>query len=119
MGSEQLATGKKYCSRDDLRQVFANSYDAIFVIDGKGNVILCNPATGKLLDVNPQELVGRNVMNLVKEGIYSPSIAWQVIEKREVVTGLLRNRHGDKVLCTGTPIFDANGEVSMVIINSR
>ncbi len=119
MISEQLTKAKKFCSRNDLRQVITNSYDAIYVVNGAGNVIMCNPATGKLLDVNPQDLLGRNVSDLVREGLYSPSIAWQTIEKREVVTGLLRNRHGNKVLCTGTPIFDDNGEVSMVIVNSR
>jgi PAS domain S-box len=119
MISERVTTVKKYCSRNDLRQVITNSYDAFYVVNGAGTVILCNPATGKLLDVNSNDLLGRNVKDLVKEGVYSPSIAWQTIERREVVTGLLMNRHGDKILCTGTPILDDNGEVSMVIVNSR
>ncbi|HWP95561.1 MAG TPA: sigma 54-interacting transcriptional regulator [Syntrophomonadaceae bacterium] len=119
MSSEGLTTSKKFCSRDDLKQVIINSYDAIYVVDGAGYVILCNPATGKLLDVDPQDLLGKNVRDLVKQGIYSPSISMETIEKRAVVTGLLRNRHGANIMCTGTPIFDENDEVSLAIVNSR
>lgn len=118
MVSEQLTT-KKFCSRDDLKQVIINSYDAICVFDGKGNIILCNPATGKLLDESPQELIGKNVRHLLEKGLYSPSIALETIEKRRVVTGLIKNRYGSNIMCTGTPIFDEDGEVSLVIVNSR
>ncbi len=117
--NKKLNTSQKYCSREDLKQVIINSYDAIFVIDGLANVILCNPATGRLLDVNPQELIGKRVNDLVKQGIYDHSIALEALESRSVVTGILKNRHGNPVMCTGTPILDEKGEVVIVVINSR
>jgi len=116
---DTLSTNKKFCSREDFKQVITNSYDAIFVIDGSGNVILCNPSTGKLLDVDSQKLIGKNVKDLVKSGLYGPSIAMETLEKRTVVTGLMKNRHGTNIMCTGTPIFNENNEIIMVIINSR
>ncbi|HWP95563.1 MAG TPA: sigma 54-interacting transcriptional regulator [Syntrophomonadaceae bacterium] len=119
MSSEKLSANKKFCSREDLKQVIINSYDAIMVTDGTGNIILCNPATGKLLDVNPQELIGKNVRELVAQGVYDQSIAYQALETRSVVTGLLVSRNGTKIMCTGTPVFNENREVSLVIVNSR
>ncbi|MEN6348327.1 MAG: sigma 54-interacting transcriptional regulator [Syntrophomonas sp.] len=120
MSIEQiLSATKKFCSRDDLKHVIINSYDAIFVTDGRGNVILCNPATGKLLDVDPQSLIGKNVIDFVGEGIYDRSIVLESLKARAVYTGVLKNRHGTNILCTATPIFDNNGDISLVIVNSR
>lgn len=119
MESNAISTQKKFCSREDLKQVIINSYDAIFVTDGKGDVIMCNPATGKMLNVIPKELIGKNVKELVHEKIYDQSMALEAIRTRSVVTGLIINRDGMKVMSTATPIFDENGEIAIVVVNSR
>lgn len=118
-GELKINTDKKFCSRQDLKQVITNSYDAIFVTDGKGNVLLCNPATGRLLNVNPQELIGKNVKNLTQKGVYDRSVAMEAIQARSTFTGLIINRDGVKIMSTGTPIFDKNGEIVIVVVNSR
>ncbi len=112
-----LNTHKKFCSRDDLKQVIISSYDAIMVTDGQGNIILCNPATGKLLDLDARNLIGKNVRDL--RDIYSPSIALQALESGKVTTGMLKNRHGSKIMATATPILDDNGQISIIVVNSR
>jgi len=103
----------------DLDQVIINSYDALFVTDKFGNVLLANPASGKLLGVTTEELVGSNVKDLVKKGIYDRSTTWEAIETRSVVTGLIVSWHGVNVMATSTPLMDQNGEITMVITNSR
>lgn len=117
--SDTPITPKKYCSKEDLKKVILNSYDAIFVINKAGDVILCNPATAKLLDVEPEELLGKNVRDFLKQGIYDRSIALEALEARSLVTGMLKNRHGRRIMATGTPTFDENGDVVHVVINSR
>lgn len=118
MASESSGVAK-VCSREELIQVIINSYDAIFVTDKFGNVLLANRSTGRLLGVDHKELVGRNVRDLVKEGIYDRSTALEAIETRSVVTGLLRSKHGTTLMATSTPLFDENGDIIMVITNSR
>ncbi len=117
--SEKLNTSKEFCSKEDLKQVITNSYDMIFVSDGSGVVILCNPATGKLLDVDPQELIGKKVKDLVEQGILDRSVSMEAMESRSVVTGILKNRHGEKIMATATPILDENGEIVIVVVNCR
>lgn len=117
--AEGLNAHKKFCSREDLKQVIISSYDAIMVTDGNGNIILCNPATGKLLDIDARELIGKNVRELSKSGLYNPSIVEKALDAREVFTGILKNRHGDQIMATATPIFDDDGSISIVVVNSR
>ena len=103
-----MTTDKKFCSREDFKQVITSSYDAIFVTDGEGNVILCNPATGKMLNVEPKKLMGKNVRELVQKGIYDRSIVLEALRARAEATGLIINRDGKKVMSTAIPIFNAN-----------
>lgn len=120
MGEEVRSDkSNKKCSKEELKKVIINSYDAILVIDGNGTVILCNPATGSLLDVDPQELVGRNLKDIVKDGIYDRSFALEALKECKVVTGIIKNRHGKKIMATATPVLDIDGKVSIVIVNSR
>jgi len=118
-GNDVPSVGRKYCSREELKQVIINSYDAILVTDGNGIVILCNPATGRLLDVEPQELVGWHVEDLINNGIYDRSVAYEALQSCKTVTGMLRNRHGEKIMATATPIVGKDGKVSIVVVNSR
>lgn len=103
----------------DLDQVIFNSYDAIFVTDKFGNVLLANPSSGKLLGVKTEELVGNNVGDLVKKGTYDRSTTLEAIETRSVVTGLIVSWHGVNIMATSTPLMDKNGEITMVITNAR
>lgn len=103
----------------DLSQVIVNSYDALFVTDKFGNVLLANPSSGKLLGVTTEELVGHNVRDLVKKGIYDRSTTLEAIETRSVVTGLIVSWHGVNIMATSTPLMDKNGEITMVVTNSR
>ncbi len=48
-----------------FRQIFENSPDAIFVEDAEGNVLDVNPAACELHNLSRQDLVGRNVLDLV------------------------------------------------------
>ncbi|NSW82948.1 MAG: sigma 54-interacting transcriptional regulator [Syntrophothermus sp.] len=107
------------CSREELIQVIINSYDAILVTDKSGNVLLANRSTGRLLGVDHKKLVGKNVRDLVKEGLYDRSTAWEATETRSVVTGLIRSKYGTTLMATSTPVLDKNGDVVMVITNSR
>ena len=42
-----------------------------------------------------------------------------VLEKKASVTITQTTLNGKEILCTGTPVFDDDGEVEIVIVNSR
>jgi len=103
----------------NLDQIFDNSYDSINVIDGFGKVLMANPAASRMLQVDHNDIVGRNVRELVERGIYWPSTALSAIESRERVTGLVKTAHGLSLMSTSTPLIDENGNVTLVITNTR
>jgi transcriptional regulator with PAS, ATPase and Fis domain len=47
------------------------------------------------------------------------SVALLAIEQRKPATIHHSTRHGKNIMATGTPIFDKNGKISKVVINSR
>jgi PAS domain S-box-containing protein len=114
---------KKYqeilTSLQDLDSIIQSSHDGIYVTDGEGNTIRSNPATEKNFCVSPGELVGKNVLDLEKEGIFRPSVVRKVLEVKAEQTIMQETRSGSVILTTGTPTFDEDGQITKVICNSR
>jgi len=102
-----------------LQQIIDNSYDSIFVTDKLGNVLLANAGSGIFMEYKTEELIGENVKDLVKKGIYDWSPTMKAIETRSVVSGILRNVHGVQHLVTSKPLMDEKGDVVMIITNGR
>lgn len=102
-----------------LNLIFDNSHDSIYVTDRFGTVLLVNPAGCRLLQLPQEEIVGANVKDLVKAGVYHYSTAMEAAAKRTVVTGLVKTRHGLNLMSTSAPLLDDEGNVIMVITNSR
>ncbi len=102
-----------------LQQIIDNSYDSIFVTDKFGNVLLANAGTGIFMEYRTEELIGKNVRDLVKKGIYDWSPTLKAIKTRAVVSGILRNAHGIQHLVTSKPLMDEKGDIIMIITNGR
>jgi PAS domain S-box-containing protein len=102
-----------------LEEILDNSYDSIFVNDAAGNVLMVNPTAERLLNVPAAQMVGVNIRELLKKGYWDKSIALEAIEKKTTVTGILRTRDGVNLLCTSHPLFDAKGNLMMVVNTSR
>jgi len=103
----------------DYLEVIANSYDAIFVINALGKILLANPATGRLLGVNHEELIGDNVRNIIKKGIYDKSPSLEALATRSMYSGSIKTQKGVTLWGTSTPLMDESGNVVMVVTNVR
>ncbi|MFZ7102472.1 MAG: sigma-54 interaction domain-containing protein [Peptococcaceae bacterium] len=102
-----------------LEEVMDNSYDSIFVTDAAGNILMVNPTAERLLNLPMTKMVGKNIRELIETGYWDKSIALEAIEKRRTVTGVIKTRAGANLICTSRPLFDAAGNITMVISNSR
>lgn len=102
-----------------LNQIIHNSYDGIFVTDKFGKVLLANPAAVRIMQKTDEEIIGKNVRKLTEKGFYNRSTTAEAIEKRSVVTGLVKLHSGKNVLSTSIPLIDENGEIIMCITNTR
>lgn len=103
-----------------LEAMYNASSESIWVLSGKGSVVSINRAGEALLGVRAEEVVGKRVDELVAAGFIDQSVTRQVLDTGRQVS-LLQSTHytGKQLLVTGTPVFDENGNISMVIVNER
>lgn len=103
----------------DLQTIFDISYDVIYVADGNGNTLRVSSACEKLWGHKQEDLMGKNIFDLEKKGVFSPSITRLVLEKGEKVTSLQTTETGKRLMVIGTPIKDENGNIVRVVNASR
>jgi PAS domain S-box-containing protein len=103
----------------ELEAIIESSYDGLYITDGIANTIRVNHSYERITGLKRQQLIGRNMNDLVRERIFDHSVTLEVLEKQQQVT-ILQQIKGDKqVMVTGTPICDQNDEIIFVVTNVR
>ncbi|WP_243009012.1 sigma 54-interacting transcriptional regulator [Clostridium sp. AM58-1XD] len=102
-----------------LDAIIENSFDGIYITDGKANTIKANRAYEVITGLARSEVVGRNMKDLVKRGIISESGSIIAIRERRPVTIQQEFKTGRKALITSTPVYGKDGRIAMVITNVR
>lgn len=105
--------------KDELDTIIQASFDYIFVTDGKGNVLKLNDSYTRITGIKADEVLGKNIYDLVKAGFYNRAATIEVIEHKKTTTFTQTVKTGKMVLVTGNPVFDANGELVRVVTNGR
>ena len=101
-------------TRDYIRALIECIDDGIFITDGEGTVIDLNEES---LGSNKREdIVGRNMKDLVEEGIYKDSVALHVIREKRPISVV---QHEETKLVTTAIPFIEDGEVKMVVCCER
>ncbi|MFC0396848.1 sigma-54 interaction domain-containing protein [Paraburkholderia rhizosphaerae] len=103
----------------DFGEIFRYSYDGIFVTDGNGKTLMVNPGCERNYDVNASEMIGQHVVEFEKKGWIRPVVAAQVARTGQRISTTQQTHAGKTILATGIPLFDEQGRVRKVIINSR
>ena len=122
---EQVLADLRQVRREgiDFRQIVENIDDSIFVTDGTGNVLYVNPAYTRNTEVTPEDVLGRNVFDIVQEGrIFTGGASREVIQTGRRVFRLSTTYKTDPPLVgytVGVPIFDEEGNLSKVVVSSR
>lgn len=102
-----------------LEMAIDASYDGLWICDHKGTVILVNKASERINNVKANDVIGKNVRDLVIEGLFDQSVTLEVLKTKAPVTMMQQIRGGRKVLVTGNPIFDDQGDIAYVLTNDR
>ena len=93
--------------------------DAVFIDSSEGICLWCNSSCEELYDIEMEQIQGKTVDELERQGIFSPSVTKRVLEENRELTIIHENRRGVRLLTTGTPIFDENGIMQLIITTSR
>ncbi len=105
--------------KDELDTIIQASFDYIFVTDGQGNVLRINDSYTRITGLNREEVLGRNIYDLVKQGYYDRAASIEVIESQKSTTFTQTISTGKMVLVTGNPVFDEKGNLVQVVTNGR
>lgn len=100
------------------RFILNNPYGSIFITDSKGNIVFVNRGTEKLLGRKRAELIGANVRQFLREGIYDRSTVLECITNKKLVVGQLKLGDGNSIMSVSIPIVNKDGVVLATITNS-
>jgi PAS domain S-box-containing protein/TyrR family helix-turn-helix protein len=107
----------------ELNAIIESSYDGLYIVDNEGRVVRVNSAWEKICGFSREYVVGKTAKELVAGGCYDNSAAVLTLEKKETSTVMLEMtsgpKKGQKIIATGTPIFDEEGELKQVVVNVR
>jgi PAS domain S-box-containing protein len=105
--------------KEEMEKIIEGSFDYIFVTDAQGNVKKINDAYTRITGYKAEEILGKNIFDLVTKGYFDRAASIDVIETRETVTLTQTLKSGKTVLVTGSPIFSESGEFIGVVTNGR
>jgi PAS domain S-box-containing protein len=94
--------------------------DGICLVDSKGSVIAINRGYTDITEIKEEEILGRNIRDMLDKGYFSSAVSFQVMEQKKKISALSTlAKNNKKVLITGFPFFDDNGEVTQVLTVMR
>ena len=117
---EELCRNKSIsCSEviEEIAGILELYENGIHITDGSGNTLFYSRESEKIDGIDANEVLGKNMRDLVKEGIFSHSIAIDVIERKERIE--TTQKVGKRVVfVTGIPVFKED-QVFRVIVSSK
>lgn len=127
MKKEEIADGLKRIGEElrqlkefDFREIGDHLYDGLYIADGNGKTLYVNKAYTRITGLKADEVVGKYVNDIIKEGLYKNAVTPEVIKQKKQVNSMGTSaRNGIKMLITGNPIFDQEGNVKKVVVIDR
>lgn len=102
----------------ELEAIIDSSSDGLFVCDSEANVIRVNPASERIHKVKAETLLGKNMVDLIKDGFIDQSAALKALQKNKSVS-LLQEKDNRKIISIATPVLDSEGTIIRVVVSER
>lgn len=103
----------------ELDAIIDSVYEGLYITDGEANTLRINKAYTRLTGIRAQEVLGKNMRELVASGYYSESVTLLVLEKKKPITILHEIKGRKRCLITGNPIFNEKNEIFRVVTTVR
>lgn len=103
-----------------LSSIIQSSNDGIWVCSGSGEILFNNQASEKLTGVKSEEVLGKNVAELIEQGLWKTSVTLGAIatkKKYSIIQDVKKT--GKRLLSTATPVFDEKGDIELVMTVER
>lgn len=119
---EEMAMEIEYIKNlnKDMNAILSSIYDEILVVNQKGELIrFSDNVIPGFWKVDLKEMIGKNILELESQGLFSPSVTRLVLEKKKKVSIVQETRNGRKILAVGNPVLNEKNEIDRIIIASR
>lgn len=103
---------------DELISLLNHIKVGVFITDGEGNVVLVNDESCRTGGLTRNEIVGRNVMELEKEGFIKESVTLKALENNKTVAMIQELGDGNEVFVVSQPVF-SDGKIQFVITTEK
>jgi len=104
---------------EELNDIIESSYDGIWVSDREGVTIRVNSAYERITGIKVKDVLGQKPKDLVQRGLYATSVTEPVLRSKKRMTIVNTTATGKKILVTGNPILDEQGNVKRIVTNVR
>lgn len=113
MASSNLKLNE-YLKLNLIKDLFDSLDIGVHIVDANGITVLYNKTCEEIEGIESSWIVGKDMSILVSDGVYSESIALEVIENREKVakTQRVNNKY---IFSKGVPIFE-EGKLTNVVV---
>ncbi|KGA98909.1 histidine kinase [Alkalihalobacillus alcalophilus ATCC 27647 = CGMCC 1.3604] len=98
-----------------FRILIDSLYDGLYVTDGEGRTLIINEAYERITGITADKIIGMHMSEMEKKGYISRSISLEVIRQKKAVTRMQRIANGRNAMVSGTPVFDTDGSMLMVV----
>lgn len=116
--SEELRKVKQLNA--EIEAILESSYDELFVVAADGTALrVNNQAAERFYGMKASEMIGRNVRDLEREGIFYPSTTEEVLRTKARYNTIQHTITGKVLMVTASPVLDEEGKVVKIVSNSR
>jgi len=113
---EELEQAKEF----DFKEIVDSLYDGIILTDETGKALYLNKAYTRITGISPEEVLGKYISDIARQGLLKNPVAPEVLRVKKQVNSMGEApKTGNKVLITGNPIFDEQGNVKKVVVIDR
>lgn len=104
---------------EEMEAILHSLKDDILVTDAKGIILKATEMTNIIYGIDSNKLIGQSIFELEKEGLLTPIVTPIVINTGEKATIVQTTREGKKLLVTGVPVMNQDGELWRVVSYSH
>lgn len=104
---------------NENEQILHSLKDDILVTNLDGIILKVSEFTGKIYGVESDSLIGKSVYDLEAQGLFSPILTPIVVKEKKKITFVQTTNKGKKLLVTGIPVYNEDGELYRVVSYSH
>lgn len=102
-----------------LEEIVEFSSDGFYITNSEANTIYMNKSYERITGLRREDLICRNMGDLVDSGIISEATSFRVLKDKKPVTINQTFNTGKRALVVSTPFLDKNNDILMIVTKVR